>query len=300
MGATPIDIDPYFDSLSNWGRWGADDQAGTLNLLTPERLVDAAGLVREGVAISCSRKLKPSTEQYLHFMSQSGEAAPESGVALGSDWFGIGCHGFDCTHLDAHSHMFRNGQMYNGRSAALCTTTRGAIAGGVEPAFTGITGRGVLLDGPAALGVDWMEPGQPLMPEDLSRWFELAGVELRSGDILFARFGRDAWEAAGQPTDMHAGFPGLHASCMPMLREKDISVLVSDLVSDVVPSGSEIRLPVHCVALVAMGLWLVDNADLGALAAACAERRRYEFYVSMVPIAVARATGCPINPIAIF
>ena len=125
----------YFDNLSNWGRWGSDDEAGTLNLITPERRIRALALARDGVSVSCSRMLAPRPSrwvgfEYTHRMNSSGEAAPEVGSGTASDWFGLSFHGYEHTHLDSHSHVFWNGQMYNGRSAALCTTARGALAGG--------------------------------------------------------------------------------------------------------------------------------------------------------------------------
>ena len=296
-----LDIGPYFERLSNWRRWGADDVAGTLNLLGPAEVKAASALVQEGVTVSCSRTMRPAgTSSYLHFVSRSGEAVEEEGFATAADWFGVACHGIEHTHLDAHSHVFWDGRMYNDRPAALCTTEHGAVAGGIEPAFGGIVGRGILFDGPAALGVDWLAPGQAIEEADLDRWFEAAGVEVQPGDLLFVRTGRDRWEDAGERTDIRRGFPGLRATCLPWLRRHDISVLITDLIADVVPSGTQARLPVHAVAIVALGMWVVDNAALGPLADACASRGRHAFSATLVPLALANATGCPVNPVATF
>ena len=297
----PLDVGPWFKELSNWGRWGDDDQAGTLNLITPDRVKAAGRLIQRGITVSCSRPLHVRTKEYHHFMTKSGEAAPAEGLAIASDWFGMGCHGFDYTHLDAHSHVIWDGQMYNGRPAALCTTEKGALAGGVEPAFGGISGRGVLVDGPRIAGVDWLPPRHGLGVEDLDAWFERHEIEIVPGDLLFLRTGRDRWEAEGVRTDGVEGFPGLEPECLPWLREKDISVLVSDVISDVMPTRTgAARLPIHAVGIVAMGLWILDNAELGALAETCAEIGRYAFYVTIAPLQVTHATGCPVNPIAVF
>lgn len=301
----------YFDELSNWGRWGADDGAGTLNLLTPEVVRSAAALVTEGTSVGCARPLGSKiahggpANQYLHFMIGSGEAAPHDGPATAGDWFGIGCHGFEFTHIDAHSHFFWQGKMYNDRPAELCTSSRGALAGGIEPTFDGIIGRGVLVDGPALRGKPWLEIGEGLGPDELDAWMEQKGIEPQPGDILFVRTGRDAWEAAGDPAVRGPlKCPGLDAACLPWLRRHDVSILAGDCTNDAMPSGHEAAVqwvgPIHAVGLVSMGMWLIDNAELGALRNACEERDRWSFFTTMTPLPMKRATGAPVNPVAVF
>jgi len=295
----------YVESLSNWGRWGEEDQKGTLNLITPERIRAATQLVTEGTSVSCSRRLAPLAgrapgREYLHFMLSSGESAPTEGFAAASDWIAFGIHGVDFTHLDAHAHLFWDGKMYNNRPASLCTSTKGALAGGVEPAFNGIMGRGVLVDAPELLGKEWLDPAEGLTPDMLSQWCEQKDLSVEPGDTLFIRTGRDRWEAAGETIGGAKGSPGLHASCLPWLKDRDVSVLVSDVISDVMPSGVDIVLPIHVVGLVAMGMWLVDNADLGELSRTCARLGRYEFLSTITPLAVNKATGCLVNPITTF
>lgn len=297
----------YFDSLSNWGRWGADDEAGTLNLLTPERRAGAMTLAREGISVSCSRLLAPRPSrwvgfEYTHRMNSSGEAAPERGEGIASDWFGLSFHGFEHTHLDAHSHVFWNGQMYNGRSAALCTTARGALAGGVEPALGGIIGRGLLVDGPQIRGKDWLEPGEGLLPGELNAWLESCSLTVEPGDMLWVRTGRDVAQQAGHGYDQGAdGSPGLSPACLPWLREKDISVLLSDNANDVRPSPyPRVGSPIHVIGIVAMGMWLVDNALLEPVLRECERTGRFEFLSVIVPLALRRSTGSPVNPVAIF
>jgi kynurenine formamidase len=297
----------YFDELSNWGRWGDDDQAGTLNLITPERRARALALARDGISVSCSRMLAPRPSrwvgfEYTHRMNSSGEAAPAEGSATASDWFGLSFHGYEHTHLDSHAHFFWNGQMYNGRSAALCTTARGALAGGVEPALGGIIGRGLFIDGPQIRGKEWLEPGEGLLPEELDAWLEAHSLAAETGDILWVRTGRDAAERAGHGYDQGAdGSPGLAPACLPWLRAKDISTLVSDVANDVRPSPYErVTNPVHAVGIVAMGMWLVDNAQLGPLASECQRAGRHEFLSAIIPLALRRSTGSPVNPVAVF
>jgi kynurenine formamidase len=296
----------YFDSLSNWGRWGADDEGGTLNLITPERTARAARLATTGISISCSRTLAPRPSpwvgfEYTHRMNSSGEAAPEKGPGAATDWFGLSFHGYDHTHIDSHSHMFWDQRMYNGRSAKLCTTARGALVGGVEPAMKGIIGRGIFVDWPRLRNKEWLEPGEGISPDELDSWFTDRELKPEPGDALWIRTGRDAAERS-DPYDQGAdGSPGISAACLRWLREKDIAVLVTDVATDVRPSVYEhVPDPVHLVGIVAMGLWIVDNADMGSLAATCASEGRYEFLSIIVPLALRRSTGSPVNPIAAF
>jgi kynurenine formamidase len=297
----------YFDELSNWGRWGHDDEAGTLNLITAESKAKAARLVRDGVSVSCSRMLAPRPSrwvgfEYTHRMNSSGEAAPDEGPGTASDWFGLSFHGYEHTHLDSHSHIFWNGQMYNGRSAALCTTARGALAGGVDPALGGIISRGLLIDGPQIRGKGWLDPGEALYPDELDAWLALQSLSAEPGDVLWVRTGRDVADQAGHGYDQGAdGSPGLSPTCLPWLRDKDISVLISDIANDVRPSQCE-RLgnPIHVIGIVAMGMWLVDNAQLEPLLRECRRTGRYEFMSLIIPLALRRSTGSPVNPVAVF
>lgn len=294
-----------FDALSNWGRWGNDDQRGTLNLLSHEKTLAAIGLVRSGEVVGCARPLAPRAASMpalamLHMMTSSGEAAPEKGMGSGTDWIGLGLHGFEHTHVDAHSHVFWDGKMYNGRPASLCSTERGALAGGIEPLFSGAASRGVLVDAPSLRGKEWLGPSEALLPAELDRWFDSIGLEPEPGDFLFVRNGRDRWEAARELVSTQS-LPGMDASCLTWLHEKGIAVLISDVIHDRLPSGFEqVPFPIHCVGIVAMGLWLVDNAELGSLAETCRELGRFEFLATLTPIPIRRATGSLVNPLALF
>jgi kynurenine formamidase len=295
-----------FGSLSNWGRWGEDDQAGTLNLVTTDVVARGAALAREGVSVSCARPLGVRREnligsqQLLHLMVLTGDAAPAEGQGAAADWFGIGCHGNFVTHLDAHSHIFWGGKMYNGRPASQVGAERGATAGGIEPMFAGLNSRGLLIDGPAIRGTKWLEPGDALRPAELDRWLGSHGVAAQPGDVLYVRTGRDAWEAARADVDLECESPGMSVDCLRWLREHDIAMMVSDTGHEVLPSGFSVSQPIHVVALVAMGMWLVDNASLGELARQSQASDRIEFFSCVAPIALRRSTGCPINPICIF
>lgn len=304
-GPSSVELEGYFQTLSNWGRWGPDDTLGTLNLITPTRIHAAAKLIERGVSVSCSRAIAPRPTQtpstgVLHMMTSSGEGAPEHGMGSATDWIGMGIHGFDNTHLDSHAHVFWNAQMYNGRAAELCSTERGATVGGLEPLFRGVAGRGVLIDGPALRMKPWLDPGEALYPADLDAWCESVNIIIQPGDVVYVRTGREERDAALKHSQPPKALPGLHASCLPWLRDHDVALLGSDVIHDVQPSGYEgVEFPIHAVAIVAMGMWLIDNASFRELTALCKEQRRYEFFTLIAPLAMRRATGSPVNPIVL-
>jgi kynurenine formamidase len=302
------DVLSYLEELSNWGRWGVDDGLGTLNHITPALTAQAARLIESGSSVGCGRPIgsdrySAAGGKYVHFMTASGDAAPDDDASTAGDWFGIGCHGFEFTHLDAHSHFFWKGRMYNDRPSTECSTERGALSGGIEPWFSGVSGRGILIDGPELRDKPWLEPSEALFPEELDRWFEEKHINPRPGDVVFVRTGRDKWEKEGIADVGTLNSPGLDGSCLPWLAEHEVAVISGDGSNDALPSGvpSLGRFgPIHLVGLVQMGLWLIDNAELGPLAEECQRQGRFEFFVSISPPPLRRVTGAPVNPVAIF
>lgn len=308
MTREPVDpdVEGLLTSLSNWGRWGEEDQRGTLNHITAESRRAAIATVRTGETVSCSRDISPrqtkeNPSPLLHHMIVSGDGAPDEGLGIAADWLGLAFHGYSVTHLDALSHLFWDKKGYNGRPASDVSTVSGAATGSVEVAGDGIVTRGVLLDLAGARGQEWLDPGEAITPADLEQAEREQGVTLGTGDLLLVRTGRDTRRTAKGPIHPdHEGAAGLHHSCMPYLHEREIAVLGSDSVTDVLPSGVVgFEMPVHTVALVAMGLWLLDNAYLDELAARCRERGSWEFMAVLAPLLLKRSTGSPVNPIAI-
>ena len=319
----------YLDSLSNWGRWGPDDWMGTLNLVTQEKRLKAIQMVREGFHVSCERPLlqpgHPGAHPTpiaafppRHFMLATGEGDDPH---TGNDFIMLGLHGGQTiTHMDAPCHMFHNKTMYNGHPADLVTLRDGAKEGGIELLGQGIVARGVLLDIPRALGKDWLEAGEAIFPEDLDAAEQAQGVRVEEGDVLLVRTGDyrrlltkgipDGGGAASstRPAGAMPGWPvvtwaGLQAACLPWLRERGISLLGCDCPNDVSPSGySNVphQLPIHVVGLWSMGLWILDGCNHEDLAAACQQRNRWDFLIVIAPLKLTGATGCPVNPIAIF
>lgn len=314
MGDLPTERDvlDMMERLSNWGRWGADDQLGTLNLITPARRVQAARLVADGVGVSCARPI--STEitadtsfQPLRFMVDSGEgrdtATPERQLERrgAAEFIGMVFHGYTITHVDTPAHYFWRGRLYNGRSCNLVTSREGAQVESVELLRDGVVSRGVLLD-IARLKGRWLEAGEGVMPGDLDAAEAAAGVRVEPGDILLLRTGYEARRRAEGPRHpIRDGSPAAHVACMPWFHDRGVAMLGSDTHNDLSPLPyPRIGNAVHVVGLVAMGLWLVDNANLEELAEACAARGRWEFMLTVAPLRLAGATGSPVNPIALF
>ncbi|MDO8750762.1 MAG: cyclase family protein [Dehalococcoidia bacterium] len=302
---TEEEVVGYMDSLSNWGRWGREDFMGTLNFITPEKRLKALKLVKEGVTVSCERPIMyddyPVGLRFptKHFMQSTGEGEDPHGS---NDFIMIGLHGGQIiTHMDSPCHMFYNKSMYNGHPANLVTLEDGAKQGAIDLLGNGIVTRGVLLDVARVMGKKWLEPGEAIFPEDLEAAEKAEGVRVESGDVLCFRTGYTLWmRENGHPKDRR--WPGLQAACLPWLRERGVAVLGGDCPNDVSPSGYEkpSTLPVHLVALVAMGLWLLDGANHEDLSAACQQRNRWEFLLSIAPLKLTAATGSPVNPLAMF
>lgn len=301
-------MDEIFESVKSWGRWGDDDQAGALNLITDEVRRRAAAAVRHGRAVSCSRNLPvdPAPDNphpALHMMVAGGDdcLVPEIGLESTSDFVGIAFHGMASSHLDALCHVLRNGQMYNGYPASQVKST-GAKKNSVMCAKDGIVSRGVLLDVPRTLGVDWLEPGQIIDPDQLDAAEKASGTTVQEGDIVLVSTGRDVRRAKyGAWSPFDPGVAGLHPECVPWLHERRIAVLGCDGISDVIPLP-EIEgwgMPIHECTLVGMGVHLLDNLELRALSEACAELEQWDFQLTVAPLRIEEATGSPVNPIAL-
>jgi kynurenine formamidase len=294
-----------FDRVSNWGRWGEDDERGALNLITPDKTRRAAGLVREGVSVGCAWPINTTadvenTMPAVHLMLRAGDVVESWPTRSTADYLALAPHGFAHSHLDALCHVSWRGQMYNGRPMSQVTSI-GAEANAITIGRNGIVTRGVLLDLPPLRGVEWLEPGTPIMVEDLEAVEAAQGVRVETGDILLVRTGRHVRKAALGPWNTREGVAGLHHSCAPWLRERGVAVLGFDGISDLIPHVVEgPPLPIHTLTLVAMGIQLLDNQNLEDLAAACAERRRWEFLLVVAPLRLERGTASATNPIAVF
>ncbi|HEY6298411.1 MAG TPA: cyclase family protein [Candidatus Binatus sp.] len=303
---TPSDVKGMFEKLSNWGRWGKEDQRGALNFITNQKRAAAARLVQTGECVSMALPLAtiPAPDNpspVTHLMVQAGHDSHEQALPYAGDYFAIAPHGMANTHLDALCHVFWNNKMYNGFDASE-VGSHGAKKCAIDVTRDGVVSRGVLLDLPLLKKIQWMEPREKILPADLDAAEKARKVHVEEGDVLMIRTGRAAMrKVKGGWDPMRVGLPGLDAACLPWLHERRIAVLGCDAVSDVAPSGYDgIMLPIHVGTLVAMGIHLIDNADLDAVSSTCAKLGRNEFMFSMAPLILERGTASPVNPLAIF
>lgn len=304
---SPAEFDRWMKELSNWGRWGKDDQIGTANLITAAKRKQAAALVKEGISVSLAPL--PLTEETLdageplqvdfgYTISRTGRTGPEKYRGVRDLW-AWSVHGGSLPHIDAVCHTWYKGRMYNGFSGEKeVSKERGCAKSGIQNLRKGITTRGILIDIPRMKGVPYLEPLTPIFPQDIEAWEKKAGVKVTSGDAILLRTGRWARRAKEGPFKDHAGF---HALVAPWLKARDVAVIGSDAESDLggpLP-GTEAR-PIHTFAIVGLGATLLDELDLEELAETAATLDRWEFLLTVAPLPVQGGTGSPINPIATF
>lgn len=295
---TRAQFERWKTELSNWGRWGKDDQIGALNLITPAKRRQAAALVREGFSVSLSRdadtvKAIDNPDPFEHSM-----------LTTGTDRMGVIPHGVAHTHLDSLAHISYDGVFYNGYKPDNDAVMKsGHTRNSIINLKNGIFTRGILVDLPRLKGVPYLEPGTPIYASDIEAWEQFANVKVSAGDALFLRTGRWARRATLGPFDQNrtGRRSGPSASMLPWLRQRDVALLGGDVPPSVAPSDAEGETgAVHDFALVYLGVHIFDNVDLEALAEAAAARKRWEFLLTVAPLAIRGGTGSPANPIATF
>ncbi len=260
---------------SNWRRFGPDDELGTLNFITPERVLAAASLVRCGLVVSCA----------LPFGAEDGDG----GAPRGARW-------------EPLARVARDGRVYNDRDPAEVPAA-GASAASIDRFADGVVGRGVLLDLARFAGRPWLDDGTPILPADLDACAEAFGVTIDTGDILLVRTGRLARCFAQGSWQGYAdgSAPGLSLRCARWLHERQISAVASDTACvEVLPAETpDCALPLHQIAVRDMGLRFGNTFHLDRLAEACASDGRHAFLFAAPPLPTARAFEAPINPLAI-
>jgi kynurenine formamidase len=294
-----------FERVSNWGRWGEDDQRGTLNYLTSTRIGAAAQLVRIGETVSLGSPLNTKSqpdnpEPADHHMTMLADVDIGSGtLRFAKDYVGVDYHNDTHSHLDALCHVAFDGALYNGRSSD-SVTADGAAINTVEAMADGIVSRGVLLDIPRLRGVDWVDPGEHVLPADLEGAESEQGVEVGEGDVLLVRTGHTHRLEQLGPWDTASSKAGLHPECALILAERRVAALGCDGNSDTAPTSTEgVGFPIHALTLNAMGMPLLDYLRLEELTLMCERSGRWEFMFVALPLRIEGGTGSPLNPIAI-
>lgn len=298
----------------NWGKWGAEDERGTLNYIAPAKIVEATRLVRRGKVISLAvpfdgagpqagspRRFNPIHRMILTGPDfTTGAVTRPGGVGFTDDMviMPLQCG----TQWDALSHCFVDGRLYNGYDANL-VSSEGAHKNGIEKMADGVVTRGVLLDMPRVKGVPWLEPGYAITVDDLEAALARHGVALGTGDALLVRTGQMAMcRARGGWGDYAGGdAPGLSFGTVEWVHRREIAAVATDT------WGVEVRpneipgtyQPVHQVFIPNMGLLMGEIFDLDGLAADCAADGVYEFLFAAPPLPITGAVGSPLNPLAV-
>ncbi|MDP3984790.1 MAG: cyclase family protein [Acidimicrobiia bacterium] len=305
---------------SNWGRWGPEDQRGTLNLVKPEHVVRAAGLIHHGKTISMALpydEAGPQTGAFgrfnpIHLMIRDGADALV-GTSVRDFYGGVERHfrGTDDiiimplqsgTQWDSLGHVVYEDKIYNGYGAEW-VSSKGALKNSVRNGADGMVGRGVLLDLPRALGVEWLESGYAISGDDLQAAADQAKVEVGEGDFVFVRTGAmTAVRSRGSWGDYAGGdAPGLGLASVDWVAGHDVAAIAADTWGlEVRPNETpDVLQPLHIVFIVHMGLWLGEIFDLDPLADDCAADGVYEFFFCGPPLPFTRAVGSPLNPMAV-
>ncbi len=299
--------------LRNWGRWGDEDQLGTLNYITPEKIKEGAALVRQGKIVSCTLPYDangPQTGTGRRFNPMLRMMATGTDVAALSDNpYGFGFSDVMVimplqagTQWDGLAHCFAEGQMYNGRDMRL-VTSQGARVNGIEQVADKVATRGVLLDIPRFKGVDWLEPGTPVSIADLEGCAQRQGVTVGRGDALLVRTGHMALCRAKGSWAGYAGgdAPGLSLETAAWLHAREVAAVATDTWGmEVRPNETrDLFQPLHRILIPYMGLLVGEIFDLDPLAADCAADGVYEFFFVAPPLPFTGAVGSPLNAYAI-
>jgi len=307
-------VKEFSQKYKNWGKWGPNDQLGTLNYITPEKVVEAAKLVKQGKTFSLAIPFDdkgPQTGSFgrfnpIHFMLQDG-----ADVAVGAQDHLPNIRYTDdavtmplqcATQWDSLAHIMYDNKMYNGYAASEVTSS-GAKKNGIENAKSKIITRGVLLDMPRLRGKSWLEPGEAIYPADLDGAAALGQVSIGKGDLVLIRTGQIAQVRAEKSWGQYSGgsAPGLSLSCAPWLCEKQIAGYAVDTWgTEVIPNETpDVFQPLHIVLIVHAGMLVGEIFDLEELADDCAKDGVYEFMFVAPPLPITGAVGSPVNPQAI-
>lgn len=303
---TEADFHRAMDELSNWGRWGSEDELGAANLITAEKRKEAAALVTEGIVVSLAHDVnqEPAVDASAVLTREVLRVSP-TGASDRYEYSGS-YHGTIHSHLDAlDCHIMYEGKGYNGVGYEEVEAAGGCPRGDINAHKNGIVTRGVLFDAtllPGKVSAEgWLEPGTVINYDDLLALEKIQGVSVESGDVILLHTGR--WkrrEALGAwPTS--EGVAGYHADVAYFLKERGVAMIGHDMWNDVAPSGiPNVFLPLHSLALVSLGVSIFDNLDFGQVAEVAKELGRYSFLFTAAPLRIEMGMGSPINPLATF
>jgi len=303
--ATQEDFQRAMKDLSNWGRWGAQDELGAANLITTAKRKQALALAREGRTVSLAHDIpQEKAADTPTFLDRTlVTAAPN--VSLDRYQYTGTYHGVVHSHLDAvDCHIMVDGKGYNGVSLDEIKTANGCPRGSINALKDGVVTRGVLFDATRLPGKatpqGWLDPGTAIRYEDLLALEKMERVKVSPGDVILLYTGRWKRRAALGPWPQATGFAGWHIDVAYFLKERGVSFIAGDGPNDVSPSGLPPGVGLHQLSLVAMGVSIFDNLDLERVVEEARRLNRYEFLFMAAPLRVEKGTGSPLNPLAIF
>ena len=304
---TEADFLRAMDELSNWGRWGADDELGAANLITPEKRKQAAALVREGISVSLAHDIvQEEAVDATTILKREVLRLSETGASDRLQYTGS-YHGVIHSHLDSiDCHVMFDGKGYNGVSVEEIEAAGGCPRGSIHALRDGIVTRGILFDAtllPGKATADgWLEPGTAIRKVDLEALEEIEGVRVEPGDVILLHTGRWKRRAALGPWPSSEGVAGYHADVAYFLKDRGVSFIGHDMSNDVFPHefSDDVRGPLHRLALVSLGVGIFDNLDFDDAAEIAQKLGRYEFMFTAAPLRIEMGMGSPLNPLATF
>ena len=304
---TEADFLRAMEELSNWGRWGSDDELGAANFITPSKRKAAAALVSEGISISLAHDvIQEDAVDGGTYLDRQVMRVSDTGAADRYQYTGT-YHGSIHSHLDSVAcHVMFEGKGYNGVSQQSIEETGGCPQGSIHALHDGIFTRGILFDATLLPGratpEGWMEPGAEITWADLEQLEKIEGVRVAEGDVILLYTGRWKRRAALGAWPTSEGVSGYQADVAYFLKERGVSFIGHDMYNDVSPHGfpPEVGLPLHRLALVSLGVSIFDNLDFERLAEEARRLNRYEFLFTAAPLRIEQGMGSPLNPIATF
>lgn len=295
---TDAELEAMFQRCSNARRWGADDELGTLNYITPQKRLAAAKLVRSGLVVSAGRDLSTTQNStdprpMQHMVMYNG-----NGPSIG-DYFTLAPHGMSVTHLDALCHFSLDDKFYNNRTRSDTVSANGAKWGSIYAMREGIFTRGVLLDVADARGVPWYESHEYVTAADFEAAERKQKVRVEPGDVLFIRTGMERME---KERGLQEVYPraGLHAECVEWMHNRQVAVYGGDCIEKLPYPSERFTSPMHMIGLVAMGLPVLDWPALTELTETCRRLQQWEFLITTAPLRIPGGTSSPINPLCVF
>jgi kynurenine formamidase len=305
--STEADFRRAMKELSNWGRWGADDEMGASNLITPAKRKGAAALVKEGVSVSLAHNvIQEDAPDAGSKLDRTVLNVSESGASDRYQYSGT-YHGAIHSHLDAvDCHVMFEGKGYNGRTADEVKAAAGCPKGSILAQRNGIFTRGVLFDATLLPGKatprGWLEPGTAITAADLEALEKIEKVKVSPGDVILLYTGRWKRREALGPWKTSEGFAGYQADVAYFMKERGVSFIGHDAWNDVSPNGfpPSVGLPLHRLALASLGVSIFDNLDFEEAAQMAKKLSRWEFLFTAAPLRIEKGMGSPLNPIATF